>query len=329
MQALQLTLGLGFVALEALLGELAVADLLFQPRPLLAQQGALVVVFVYVLLLCLLGLLQGVGGFGQFLRLGGELVLLAFVLLMGGGGAVGGGQGLLPLHIVEQVLLGGQFVFKAAVALGGFGLALQLFYLAVELALQVGQPLQVFAGVFEAGFGFAAALFVFGYARGFFDIGAQFFRARFDDARNHALLNHGIAARAHAGAEEKVGDVAAAHGLVVDVVAGFALAGELALNRHFGVLPPCALQGAAVVVEHQLHGGAGGGAAGGGAVENHVLHAFAAQLLGRGFAQHPAHGVDDIAFAAAVGADHGHQLAGHADGGGVDKGFETGKFDVG
>ena len=107
------------------------------------------------------------------------------------------------------------------------------------------------------------------------------------------------------------------------------MAGELALDAHFGILPPRALQGLVGVVEHEFDRGARGGAAGGGAVENHVLHAFAAQLFGGGFAQHPAHGVDHVGFAAAVGADNGHELAGHVDGGGVGKGFETGKFDVG
>ncbi len=72
-----------------------------------------------------------------------------------------------------------------------------------------------------------------------------------------------------------------------------------------------------------------GGAAGGGAVENHILHALAAQLFGRSFAQHPAHGIDHVGFAAAVGTDHGHQLAGHVNGGGVGERFETGKFDGG
>ena len=143
------------------------------------------------------------------------------------------------------------------------------------------------------------------------------------------MLNHGIAACAHAGAEKQIGDVAAAHHLVVDEISGFALTGELAFDAYFGILPPRALQGLVGIVKHQFYRGARGGAAGGGAVENHVLHTFAAQLFGRGFAQHPAHGINHRRFAAAVGADNGHELAGHMDGGGVGKGFETGKFDVG
>ena len=41
------------------------------------------------------------------------------------------------------------------------------------------------------------------------------------------------------------------------------------------------------------------------AVENHVGHFAAAQRLGRLLAEHPADGIGDIGFAAAVGADDG------------------------
>ena len=45
------------------------------------------------------------------------------------------------------------------------------------------------------------------------------------------------------------------------------------------------------------------------AVEDHVLHGVAAQVLGGGLAQHPAHGVDDVGLAAAVGADDADEMA--------------------
>ena len=40
-------------------------------------------------------------------------------------------------------------------------------------------------------------------------------------------------------------------------------------------------------------------------LEDHVLHALAAQALGALLAEHPRDGVDDVALAAAVGADDG------------------------
>ena len=56
---------------------------------------------------------------------------------------------------------------------------------------------------------------------------------------------------------------------------------------------------------------------------------YSAGLSGIGFAQHPAHGIDNVRFATAIGPDHSHQLTGHVDCGGVGKRFEAGKFDVG
>ena len=61
----------------------------------------------------------------------------------------------------------------------------------------------------------------------------------------------------------------------------------------------------------------------GGAAEDDVVHAFAAHLARRNLAHAPAQGIDQIRFAAAVGADD----AGHArfdqQFGFIDEGFET------
>lgn len=152
----------------------------------------------------------------------------------------------------------------------------------------------MFPGVAQAVFGFAAAFFVFGYAGGFFDVGAQFFGTGFDDAGDHALFDYGVAACTDAGAEEEIGDVAAAHLLAVDVVAGLSLAGELTAEADFAVFPPCAGKTAVGIGENELYGGARGGAAGGGTVEDNVLHALAAQLFGGSFAQYPAYGIDNV-----------------------------------
>jgi hypothetical protein len=82
------------------------------------------------------------------------------------------------------------------------------------------------------------------------------------------------------------------------------------------------------VAEHQLHAGAAGRLAVAAAVEDHVLHGLATQLAGLAFAQHPAHGVHDVGLAAAVGADHAHQLAGQLEGGGLGEGLEARELDL-
>ena len=270
----------GAVALDALALVLPRADLFFQTGALLAQQRVFAVEPVLRFLLFGLGGTQRLHRFVQRLLAFGQTILPGLRLLVFGGGGIGIGQRLAPAGEVVAVLAVLQFVAQRPIVLGGLGLLVQLFHLPREFALQIGQPLQMLAGVFEPAFGFAAALFVFGNARRLFDIGAQFLRPRFDNPRNHALLDHCVAARADAGAQKQIGDVAAAHRLAVDVVARFALAGELAADADFGILPPRALQAVVAVVEYQFHRRPGRRPAGGSTVENHVLHALAAQLLG-------------------------------------------------
>ena len=167
---------------------------------------------------------------------------------------------------------------------------------------------------FKPVLGLAAAFLVLGHAGGLFEEQAQFLGLAFDDAADRALADDGVGARAQAGAEEHVLHVAAAHRLVVDVVAGVAVAREHALDGDLGELVPLPAGARVGVVEHQLDAGAAGRLALARAVEDHVLHRFAAQLAGLAFAQHPAHGVHDVGLAAAVGPDHADQLAREVEG---------------
>ena len=113
-------------------------------------------------------------------------------------------------------------------------------------------------------------------------------------------FDHRVGVAAHAGVEEQVADVAqAARGLVEEVF-GHAGAEHAARDGDLGELRR---QHAAVVLERQVHLGHPERLAGGAAVEDHVLHRVATQLLGRLLAQHPADGVGDVGLAAAVRAD--------------------------
>ena len=202
--------------------------------------------------------------------------------------------------------------------------------LLVELPPDVVDRGRLLARVVEPELGLAAALAVLGDARRLFEEDAQLFGLRLDDARDHALLDDRVGARAEAGAEEDVGDVAPAHVQVVDVVGGVAVALQHALDRDLGVLRPlrrppcrgCCRRSSSTLARPDRLAVAG-------AVEDHVLHGLAAQVLGGGFAQHPAHGVDDVGLAAAVGTDDAHESGRAADLGGVDEGLETGELDVG
>jgi len=116
-------------------------------------------------------------------------------------------------------------------------------------------------------------------------------------------------ARPQPGAHENILDIAPPYYLIVDVIAGSAVARERALDRDFRILPPGAASASVCVVEDQFHRGAAGRLAVRGTIENDVLHRFAAQLGSLGFAQDPAHRIDDIGFAATVRPHHPDQLA--------------------
>ncbi len=72
--------------------------------------------------------------------------------------------------------------FEFFVLFRGLGLALQMCQLTFEFAADIAQAFEVFLRAAHAVFSFAAAVFVFGDARGFFDIHAQLFWFGFDQA---------------------------------------------------------------------------------------------------------------------------------------------------
>ncbi|WP_449422549.1 hypothetical protein [Rhodanobacter lindaniclasticus] len=99
---------------------------------------------------------------------------------------LGGGQpGALAVVLALQtaVFERTQFGFLACLfflqqlpALGGAGLAVQVFQLLVHLVAHVAHAVEVFAGGLDAAFGFLAALLVLGDAGGLLQVGAQFLR---------------------------------------------------------------------------------------------------------------------------------------------------------
>ncbi len=190
-------------------------------------------------------------------------------------------------------------------------------------------PQQVFPRVLQPQLGFAPPLAVFRHARRLLEENPQLLGLGLDHPRDHALLDDRVGARAQAGAEEDVGDVAPAHVDVVDVVGSrIPVALEHAPDRDLGVARPLPGGLAEAVVEDELHARAVYRLALPRAVEQHVLHGLAAQVPRGGFAEHPAHGVDDVRLAAAVGADDADQLAGDGDVSGIYERLEAGEIDL-
>src|SRR5690606_8999417 len=132
----------------------------------------------------------------------------------------------LPLRVADPA-----FGLDRGVLLGLRGLpGPVLGRLAHGVAQGVG-PVEVLAGVADAGLGLLAPLLVLGDAGRFLQVDAPLLGLGVDHLRDHALLDDRVAARPAAGAQEQVGDVAAAAAGTVEVVAALAVAADDALDR--------------------------------------------------------------------------------------------------
>src|SRR5690348_980755 len=220
-----LALAVAVGALQALGGLAVVLHLLLDPGNLGADLVHLGLHGIQVL--------AGVGvAFAHAFQLRLDLALAGQLLL---DLDLGGGQAFalaVVLALQTAVFQRAQLGFLARLlflqrfpALGRTGLAVQVFELLVDLIAHVAHAVEVFAGGLDAAFGFLAALLVLGDAGGFFQMRAQFLRVRLDDLADHPLLDDRVAARAEAGAEEQVGDVAPAAARAVEEIGGLAIAG--------------------------------------------------------------------------------------------------------
>src|SRR5262249_55189643 len=103
---------------------------------------------------------------------------------------------------------------------------------------------------------------------------------------------------------------------------------HLTFQRYLVVTGVSAPKFAVRIVEDELDGGGAHGLARRRAVEDDVRHRVAAQMFRGQLAHDPAHGIDDVRFAAAVGTDDSGKIAGEVDVGGIDERLETGELDL-
>ena len=194
---------------------------------------------------------------------------------------------------------------------------------AVQFPLDIFHTQQVFAGIAQAAFCFAATLLVARYTRSFFKKHAQLFRLGFDQAVDHALPDDGVTTRPQTRPQKDVVNVTPTNGLIVQKIAAGSVPTQDTPYRDLGIGAPLARGPPLRIIENQLNRCPPRRFALRGAIENHVLHGLATQLGGFALAQHPAHRIDDVGFSTAVGPDNANQLTGSWNGGRVHKGFET------
>ena len=225
---------------------------------------------------------------------------------------------------IQTAFLGAQL----GVFLGRRRLTLQMQQLFADFLAHVVEPVEILARMAHPVLGLAPTLLVLGDPRRLFQKQPQILRTRLDDARDHPLLDDGVGTRPESGAEEQILDVAPPAAGAVQEVAGLTVARDLTLDRDLIEGRVLAPGSAVAVVEDQLDARHADRLAPGAAIEDDVGHGLAAQHLGRGLAHHPAHGVDDVGFAAAVRADDADQIARKVNGRGIDEGFEAGELDA-
>ena len=153
------------------------------------------------------------------------------------------------------MLCGVALPFQFAELFGDFSLLGQMGELFFQFQANIVYAQQILARVANAQFGFAAAIAVFRHTCRFLKKYAQFLRFGLNNARDHALFNNGVCARAQPGTEENVGNILASDVLVVDVIIRIAIPLQHAFDGNFGItgpLPGCLAQR---IIENQLDAG--------------------------------------------------------------------------
>ena len=188
----------------------------------------------------------------------------------------------------------------------------------------VGEPQQVLLDVFEPPQGLDLPHLEAADAGGLLEDHAAVARRRLQQAVDFALLDDAVGLRAHAGARQKVADVAEPGGIAIDEVFAFAAAIDAAGDMHLGRVER---QQPVGVVESERDFGGVQGPAAAGAVEDDVGHFAAAEALDALFAQHPLDGVDDVRLARAVRPHHHRDARRKLEPGAVGETLETDDFE--
>ena len=195
--------------------------------------------------------------------------------------------------------------------------------LAPDFADHIRHAGEILIGQRELAHSFTPLTLVLGDAGSFFENGAALLGLRRENLVNLALSHDRVASPADAGIHEKFLNVLQAAGLPVERVFALAVAVDAAGDFDFVKF---AAKLFFAVREEQRNLAQLGGLASVGAFEDDVLHLAAAQGFRALLTEHPADGVCDVGFAAAVGTHHGRHTGFETEGRGVSEGLEAVQF---
>ncbi len=177
----------------------------------------------------------------------------------------------------------------------------------------------------QAQFRLMAALMQSGDAGGFFQDGAARQRLLADQQADLALAHEGGRTGARRGVGEENLHIALAHVAAIDAIDAAGLALDAARDFDRVEIGVGARRLAVGIVDEQRDFGDVAGRAPGAAGEDHIVHLAAAHRGGAGLAHHPAHGIEQVRLAAAIGPDHGGEAGLDEQLRRFDEGFEAGK----
>jgi len=106
-----------------------------------------------------------------------------------------------------------------------------------------------------------------------------------------------------------------------------AIAIDLTTHRDFGKTGILPTQTAVAVVKEKLDARLAHRFAVARAAEDHICHRATTQVFGRALAHHPAHGIDNVGFAATIGPDDDGDPAGKRHRRRINKRLEPGQTD--
>jgi hypothetical protein len=238
-------------------------------------------------------------------------------------------RGLAPQQMQQRRLDTTDVIVQIAIAGRLAGLLLQGLQLAFERDDDVVQAREVGFGRAQAQLGLVPARMQTRDARGLLEQRPAVGRLGVDEGADPALADQRRRMGAGRGIREQQLDIAGAHVMPVDAVAGAAAALDAAADLEFVVVVEVGRNLAIEVLEQQDNLGNVARRPRRAAAEDDVLHFAAAHGLGRGLAHGPAQGLHQVRLAAAVGADDPGQAGIDQQFGRIDEGLEAGETEFG